>query len=118
MPGLPAKHQDYSSPAFPESPPQERGVVLAVSQQEYPWRETTRTISATIIAGSLLGPPIFTAVTIGNPGGAAGSTAIALGIYGAFTRIMSIPGVNAFVKRFIPWLAAATKPTGYPRRRW
>lgn len=87
---------------------------MSTTQQEHPWRATTRTLFAAIVAGALLGPPIFTAVTQGNPEGATGYAAIALGICGAITRIMAIPGVNAFIERFAPWLAAAPTPTEIP----
>ncbi|MHA7275377.1 hypothetical protein ACX80O_02420 [Arthrobacter sp. Hz1] len=83
---------------------------MAITQQDHPWRATARTMFAAIVAGAVLGPPIFTAITMGNPEGATGYAAIALGICGAITRIMAIPGVNHFLERFLPFLAAAPKP--------
>ncbi len=79
------------------------------TQQEHPWRATARTLFAALVAGAVLGPPIFSAITMGNPEGATGYAAIALAVCGAITRIMAIPGVNAFIQRFLPFLAAVPK---------
>ncbi|UTT40267.1 hypothetical protein NMP99_02855 [Glutamicibacter mishrai] len=45
----------------------------------------------------------------GSPEAATGAAALALGIAAAITRIMALPGVEAFFQRFLPWLAAGTK---------
>lgn len=87
---------------------------MSTTQTEHPWRATARTIFAAVVAGAALGPAIFEAVAMGNPEGATGYAALALAICGGITRVMALPGVNAFIERFLPFLAAAPKQLEIP----
>lgn len=79
------------------------------TQSQHPWRATVRTILAVIVALSAMAPSIYSAATQGSPEAATGAAALALGIAAAVTRIMALPMVEAFLQRFLPWLAAGTK---------
>lgn len=79
------------------------------TQSQHPWRATVRTILAVIVALAAMAPAIYTAATQGSPEAATGAAALALGIAAAITRIMALPGVESFLQRFLPWLAAGTK---------
>lgn len=79
------------------------------TQSQHPWRATVRTILAVIVALAAMAPSIYTAATQDNPEAATGAAALALTIAAAITRIMALPVVEAFLQRFLPWLAAGTK---------
>lgn len=83
--------------------------VATTTQSRHPWKATIRTVFAVVIALAALAPAIYTAATMQSPELAAGAAATALAIAGAITRIMALPGVEAFLQRFIPWLAAGDK---------
>ncbi|MBE0009612.1 MULTISPECIES: hypothetical protein [unclassified Arthrobacter] len=87
---------------------------MSNTQTEHPWRATARTIFAAVVAGAALGPAIFEAVAMGNPEGGTGYAALALAICGGITRVMALPGVNDFIERFLPFLAATPKPLEIP----
>lgn len=96
--------------------------IAVTTQAEHPWRATTRTVFAIVVALAAMAPVIYTAATMASPEAATGAAAGVLAIAGAVTRIMALPGVEAFLKRFAPWLAAAPEdpgadpgePAGYP----
>lgn len=75
------------------------------TQSEHPWRATARTIFAGIVGFLSLLPVI--ALTAGVSGQAA--VAQVLVVTGAITRVLALPGVNDWLGRFLPWLAAAPK---------
>ena len=79
------------------------------TQSAHPWRATTRTVFTAIIALAALAPVIYSAITQSSPELATGAGAGVLFVAGAITRVMAIPGVEAFLQRFIPWLAAAER---------
>lgn len=79
------------------------------TQSQHPWRATIRTILAVVIALASMAPVVYTAATMQSPELATGAAAAALTLAGAITRIMALPGVEAFFQRFLPWLAAGTK---------
>jgi len=76
-----------------------------VTQSEHPWRATARTIFAAVVALLSLLPVI--AATAGLSTEAA--VVQLLAVTGAVTRVLALPGVNAWLERFVPWLAAAPK---------
>lgn len=82
---------------------------VVTTQSQHPWRATTRTILAVIIAVAAMAPVVYTAATMQSPELATGAAAAALTIAAAITRIMALPVVEAFLQRFIPWLAAGAR---------
>ncbi|MGP9747213.1 hypothetical protein [Brachybacterium sp. AOP29-B2-41] len=56
-----------------------------------------------------MSPLIYTAATQQEPGQAVGWVATALAILAAVQRIMPLPVVDAFLRRYLPWLAATPK---------
>lgn len=51
---------------------------------------------------------MYTAATGDDPAAATGAAAIGLAVAGAITRIMALPGVERFFRRFLPFLTAGT----------
>lgn len=71
------------------------------TQSQHPWRATVRTIAAAVIAFALLAPAIAAELGVDSVPWVAGFlTAI-----GAVTRVMAIPGVVAWVRKYAPFLA-------------
>ncbi|KUM29372.1 hypothetical protein AQ436_06690 [Arthrobacter sp. EpRS66] len=79
------------------------------TQGAHPWRATARTIFAAVIALAALAPLIYTAAAQQSPELATGAVGGVLVAAGAITRIMAIPGVEAFLQRFAPFLSAAQR---------
>lgn len=79
------------------------------TQGAHPWRATVRTIFAAVIALAALAPLIYTAAAQQSPELATGAVGGVLVAAGAITRIMAIPGVEAFLQRFAPFLSAAQR---------
>ncbi|NLU77792.1 hypothetical protein HCA58_05150 [Micromonospora sp. HNM0581] len=77
--------------------------MTAPTQTRHPWRATVRTIFAVTVALLSLLP------TIAVAGGVDDVPAVAqvLGVAAAVTRVLALPGVEAFLQRFLPWLASA-----------
>jgi hypothetical protein len=77
------------------------------TQVRRPWRATARTVFAGVIAFAALLPFIVEATKL-DPEvypWVAGVLAIAGGV----TRVMALPQVEVFLRRFVPFLAAAPK---------
>lgn len=79
------------------------------TQSQHPWRATIRTILAIVVALAAMAPVVYTAATVQSPELATGAAAVTLTIAAAITRIMALPVVEAFLRRFIPWLAAGAR---------
>lgn len=75
------------------------------TQSKHPWRATARTVFAAVIALASLLPTIALAAHVDT---LAGVTQV-LAVAGAVTRVMAIPGVNEWLLRFAPFLAAEPK---------
>ena len=75
------------------------------SQTAHPWRTTARTILQLIIAVASGAPLIWQAATQQDPAAATGGAAVVLLVAGAITRVMALPFVNEFLRRFLPFLA-------------
>lgn len=71
------------------------------TQAAHPWRATARTVVAAIVGLAALTPTIVDELGIGALPWAAAAVAVA----GAVTRILAIPGVIDWTRRFLPWLA-------------
>lgn len=79
------------------------------AQITYPWRSTLRTILWAVVAFAAMSPLIYTAATQQEPGQAVGWVATALAILAAVQRVMTLPVVDAFLRRYLPWLAATPR---------
>lgn len=76
------------------------------TQVRRPWRAVARTVLQALVGLAALAPAIYTAATQHDPAQAAGWAATGLALAGALTRVMALPGVEAFLERFVPFLAA------------
>lgn len=72
------------------------------TQTRHPWRATVRTVAAAIVGLAVLAPAI--AAELGAE--SVPWVAATLATIGAVTRVLAIPGVEAWMRRFVPWLAA------------
>lgn len=79
-----------------------------VTQARHPWRATIRTIFA---AGVSLAAIWALIVEAAGVDATAPLVAATLAVAGAVTRILAIPGVESWLRRFFPWLAAAPEPS-------
>lgn len=75
------------------------------TQARHPWRATFRTVFQVGLALASLLPVIAVAGDVTTNQG----VAQVLVVCAAITRIMAAPGVNEFLRRFAPWLAADAK---------
>lgn len=85
------------------------------TQAQYPWRAVARTMLAAIISLATLVPSIVAALDVDVsqvPPWVAGLLACAVGVAGAVTRVLAIPAVEAWLRKYIGGLAAA--PTLQP----
>lgn len=73
------------------------------TQTRHPWRATVRTVFAVVVALAAMLPLLVEASGVDET---LAPVAGALAIAGAITRVMALPAVNAFLARFVPWLAA------------
>ncbi len=84
-----------------------RAVAANTTQVQRPWRATLRTAFAVVVALALLAKPVLDAVSASGDGADLGGWSVAvLGVAAAITRVMAVPAVEAFLVRFVPWLAA------------
>jgi hypothetical protein len=73
------------------------------TQVRHPWRATARTVFAGLVGLATLLPEIATAAHM-NTVPAVGQV---LAVSAVITRIMAVPGVNRWLGRILPWLAAS-----------
>ena len=76
------------------------------TQVRQPWRTVVRTVVQALIALAALAPVIYSAATNGDPATATGALGGVLVVSAGVTRVMALPGVNAWLERFVPFLAA------------
>ena len=81
------------------------------TQVRRPWRATFRTIFQALIALAAQAPLIAAAVEEATGYDLQGVpfVVVTLATAAAITRVMAIPQVEAFLRRFLPWLAAAAE---------
>lgn len=82
------------------------------TQTKYPWRAVARTVFAGVVSAAAMAPLVYSAATEHDPAIATGWAGTGLAIAGGITRVMALPAVNAFLARFVPFLAAS--PTKDP----
>lgn len=100
-----------TKPTTLEAAPAAPGVVVGVqpTQLRRPWRSTVRTTVQALIALATLAPLVASGVYSSSSAYPA-VVAQVLAVSGALSRIMALPAVEEFLRRFAPWLAAAPKP--------
>lgn len=79
------------------------------TQVRRPWRSTVRTVFQAVVAGAAVAPAVYSAATNHNADAATGWAAGGLALAAAITRVMALPAVEAFLQRFVPFLAAQPK---------
>lgn len=72
------------------------------TQSRHPWRATARTVFAAVVGLLSLLPVIATTAGVE----AVPAVAQVLVVTGAVTRVLALPRVDAWLRRFLPWLAA------------
>ncbi len=81
------------------------GVIVDPTQVRRPWRSTARTVFQALVALAVLFPVLVQ--TAGLEADSLPWLAGALATAGGVARIMALPGVEEFLRRFLPFLAAA-----------
>lgn len=78
------------------------------TQVARPWRAVARTVFEVVVSFAAMWALIVEAIGL-DPGWqwVAGS----LTVTGAITRVMALPAVETFLRRFVPWLAADVDTT-------
>lgn len=80
------------------------------TQTRHPWRATVRTVFAAGVALLSLLPVIAVTAHVE----AVPAVTQVLGVTGAITRVLAIPGVDEWLRRFVPWLAAEPRKDAPP----
>lgn len=75
------------------------------TQTVYPWRATARTLVAAGIGLLSLLPELLAGAGLDHTAYGAQALVVA----GAVTRVLAIPAVDAWLRQYVPWLAAAPK---------
>lgn len=78
----------------------------ASTQTRYPWRALARTLFAVVVALAAGAPIVYQAIMAQDPSLATGWAATVLAVAGAVTRVLALPWTEAFLQRFLPFLAA------------
>jgi hypothetical protein len=81
-------------------------IAAAPTQVRRPWRTTVRSVFQAVVAGSAAAPLVYQAITQESPEAATGAGATLLLVTGAVTRVMALPSVEEWLRRFVPFLAA------------
>lgn len=87
---------------------------MTATQTRRPWRTTVRTVLQVVTTLAVLTPFVLEAIAQGDPSTLGPGAAVALAWAGAITRVMALEGVEDFLVRFVPWLAADPGPTSPP----
>ncbi len=82
---------------------EEEKAVEQPTQVVAPWTATVRTAFQALVGLAAMFPLIVDASGVGE---GVAWVAVGTAISGAVTRIMALPQVNDFLRRFVPWLAA------------
>lgn len=76
------------------------------TQTRHPWRTTVRSIFQGGIALAAGAPVIYSAAFNHSPEQATGAAATTLAVAAAVTRVMALPAVDNFLKKYVPFLAS------------
>jgi hypothetical protein len=69
-------------------------------------KRTVRTVFAALVGLAAMAPLIYSAAAHQDPAQATGLLAAVLAIAGGITRVMTLPVVEVWLQKFVPWLAA------------
>lgn len=87
--------------------------VVTPTQLRRPWRSAVRTwFQAAVGAATLI--PLVVGEVYTDAGDAPAAVAQAVVVCGAVSRVMAMPAVEVFLRRFAPFLAAAPAPPADP----
>ncbi|WP_280451534.1 hypothetical protein [Nocardia cyriacigeorgica] len=75
----------------------------APTQVKFPWRAAARTVFQLGIGAAAAMPQLVESSGLPDTAWGIGT---ALGVSAAVTRVMAIPGVDALIRRRVPWLSA------------
>jgi hypothetical protein len=89
-------------------------VLTDPTQVRRPWRSTLRTAFQVIVGLAALLPILVQQVGLDPE--QIPWLAVPLAVAAVVTRVMSSPAVETFLRRFVPWLAAAPDPVRTGRR--
>ncbi len=78
------------------------------TQVKRPWRATFRTVVQGAVALATLLPYVLSNFDIATEG----KVAQVLAVLAVATRVMADPKVEAFLQKYLPWLAATVKKPG------
>ncbi len=81
--------------------------VAETTQVRAPWRTVVRTVFQGLVALAAVAPFAVDAVNDGAE--ATGAAAAFLAVSAAVTRLMAVPGVEKFLRDYLPFLAAGAK---------
>ncbi|UYG15750.1 hypothetical protein BRM3_08840 [Brachybacterium huguangmaarense] len=76
------------------------------TQVAHPWRAVLRTVLWAVVAFAGMAPLIYQAAAGEDPALAVGWVGTALLVLGAIQRVMALPVVDAWLRLYLPWLAA------------
>lgn len=79
------------------------------TQAAHPWRATTRTVFAALIGLASMWALIVETLGL-DPG--IPWVAASIAVTGAVTRVLALPGVIAWLERYVPWLAPGDRSSG------
>lgn len=79
--------------------------VATTTQVAHSWRATARTVFQAALSLAIVLPVCLAALHIP----VAGAAAIVVAVCGGITKVMAVPQVNAFIEKYLPFLAAAPK---------
>lgn len=80
---------------------------VSASQVRRPWRATVRTVFQALVGLATMLPLLVNATGLDQT---APLIAGALTVSAALTRVMALPAVETWLRRFVPWLAADPDP--------
>lgn len=83
---------------------------LSLVAPAHPWKRTARTVFAVAVPLCLIAPAAYEAATQQDAAQATGLAATILAVAAAITRVLALPQVEAFLRRFLPWLSASDVP--------
>lgn len=87
-------------------------VKSTTTQVQNSWRAVVRTIVQAVVGLAALIPFVLDAISSGDASSLGPGAAVALAVSGVITKVMALPQVEAFITRFIPWLAADKATVG------
>ncbi|MEV7264723.1 hypothetical protein AB0N38_14335 [Micromonospora aurantiaca] len=82
------------------------------TQTRYPWRATLRTVAAALVGALPLIPVVAETAGVDK----VPWIAVVILAAGAATRVLALPGVDAWLRQYLPWLATTPAGLDQPHR--